>query len=641
MLSRQRISLIPLLSLSSLFLAALLRLYNVTWNSFDNDEAFSWATSHRPLLQLIDESFHMQGDPHPPVYWVMLKLWMMIAGESEVAIRLLTVFFGIIFVALTFALARKLFSPSAGVAASTFAALSSYLIWNSQDARMYIPAATLGLAGMVCLVHLISPARRSATPFPVKRGRAGVGVAYFVFTTLSCYTHLGASFLLPVHAIIIAYSFITDRKQSILAIIFFAAICLAFLPFALNVWNNSGVSPIGNRYAPTLDQILHTATLVLWTNYAPFSIAQQWFVVVFVGAIFLIGVTFSRRSKLRRLLTASYYLVPLIIIVIFSQRSPLFFPKMLVFMSPALMIGVGAGIAVLWRWRRPLGIVIGIALIALQLYGVSYLWRPGLQKEDWRNVARYIQAHQSANDLIIVHVAHYRLPFIYYFGDKQNVIAPFGSRLSSQEEIESQLKDVSKYDSVWLVQSGEEIADPNRVLQNWIATRYPLATEQFPFSVSVRRFTTQPSLKVMPPAAKKLDSMFGDSIRLLGYEIDSTKLKATDNWFHPPSNWIHVTLYWSVTATLKDEFALQVTADDEAGKVWGGKLDRAGSLRSFYPMRSWQPNQIMREEVDLNLNPETPKGEYKIVVRLIAPDGSALNVGGNDYLILTRVEITQ
>ena len=47
----------------------------------------------------------------------------------------------------------------------------------------------------------------------------------------------------------------------------------------------------------------------------------------------------------------------------------------------------------------------------------------------------------------------------------------------------------------------------------------------------------------------------------------------------------------------------------------------------------------MREEVDLNLNPETPTGEYKIVVRLIAPDGSALSVGGNDYLILTRVEI--
>jgi len=96
-----------------------------------------------------------------------------------------------------------------------------------------------------------------------------------------------------------------------------------------------------------------------------------------------------------------------------------------------------------------------------------------------------------------------------------------------------------------------------------------------------------------------------------------------------------------VTATPKDELALQVTVDDEAGKVWGGKLDRTGSLRSFYPMRSWQPNQIMREEIDLNLNPETPKGDYKIVVRLIAPDGSALSVGGNDYLILTRVEIIE
>jgi hypothetical protein len=501
---------------------------------------------------------------------------------------------------------------------------------------------------MVCLVTALATDgvtdvadKRPYLLHPLKKSVAKWWISYFVFTTLSCYTHLGASFLLPVHAIVIAYSFITDRKRSLPAIISFAAISLAFLPFALNVWNNSGVSPIGNRYAPTLDQILHTATLVLWTNYAPLSITQQWLVVLFVGAIFLIGIIFSRRSPLGRVLIASYYLVPLLVIVILSARNPLFMPKMLVFASPALMIGVGAGIAVLWRWRRPLGILIGIALITLQLYGVGYIWRPGLQKEDWRNAARYIQSHQGANDLIVVHVSHYRLPFIYYFGDKQNVIAPFGSRLNNQDEIESQLKDISKYDSVWLVQTGEEVADPNRVLQNWLATRYPLATEQFPFSITMKRFVTQPILKGMPPTANKLGSSFGDSIRLLGYEIDSQKLKATDAWFHPPSNWIHVTLYWSVTGTPKEEFALQVTADDEAGKVWGGKLDRGGSLRSFYPMRSWQPNQIMREDIDLNLNPETPKGEYKIVVRLLAPDGSALRVGGNDYLILTRVEILE
>ncbi|MBI5349016.1 MAG: glycosyltransferase family 39 protein [Chloroflexi bacterium] len=216
MFSRQRLPFISLISFLSI--ASFLRLYDLTWNSFDNDEAFSWATSHRPLLQLINESFHMQGDPHPPVYWVMLKLWMMIAGESEMAIRLLTVFFGIIFIALTFALARKLFSPSAGVAASLFAALNSYLIWNSQDARMYIPSATFGLAGMVCLVNGLSADLRD---FKNLGGLWWLG--YFLFTTLSCYTHLGASFLLPVHALIIAYSFITDRKRSIPAIISFAA----------------------------------------------------------------------------------------------------------------------------------------------------------------------------------------------------------------------------------------------------------------------------------------------------------------------------------------------------------------------------------------------------------------------------------
>ena len=53
--------------------AAALRLHNLNWNSLNSDEAFSWSISNKPLLQLLSDSFFLRQDPHPPVYWLLLR----------------------------------------------------------------------------------------------------------------------------------------------------------------------------------------------------------------------------------------------------------------------------------------------------------------------------------------------------------------------------------------------------------------------------------------------------------------------------------------------------------------------------------------------------------------------------------------
>ncbi len=618
-------------------LAAALRFYNLTWNSFDNDEAFSWRVSQKPLAALVADSFYLRGDPHPPVYWVAVKAWRAVAGDSELALRWLSAAAGVIFVALTFQLGRRLFSWQAGTMAALWAALSPYLIWNNQDARMYTLGSVLALGGILCLIVAL------------ERGGWGWWLSYFALTTLACYTNIGAAFTLPFHGLMVALSLFMFRRGWV-AMMTLAVIALAFAPFALNMWGaSSGAHDSINRYSPTLIELLHTATVAIASFRAPLTIAWQWVVAVFVGGVFLLGAALGREASraprgFGRVLLAAFYLTPLIVIVVLSLRQPVFLPKLLVFVAGGLALGVGAGVSRLWRWNRPAGVLVTAILIAIQGYGIGSIWVLGLQKEDWRNTANYVKTHMGSNNVVIVHLSHYQIPFNYYFRDAAPVFAPFGSDPGSPETVDTIMSQFTGYDTIWLVQSAEYISDPERRVQSWLTARYPIATELFPFSISVRQFVIRPQLTALPPNAISVGARFGESIQIAGYDLDAQQLPATEQWMHPPTNWIHLQLYGLRLGPVTGEPAIVVKVEDEEGLVWGGNMDRVGETADFFPVARWPENTLMRLDYDLNLNTDMPPGRYKIVLRLQTSEGAFLPVSlpgaGPDYVILQRVEIT-
>ncbi len=52
------------------------------------------------------------------------------------------------------------------------------------------------------------------------------------------------------------------------------------------------------------------------------------------------------------------------------------------------------------------------------------------------------------------------------------------------------------------------------------------------------------------------------------------------------------------------------------GQVWGASLERHGDALRLYPPSRWQPEQIIRQDLDVNLNPAAPPGQYRLVVGL-------------------------
>ena len=150
--------------------------------------------SHLPLEQALDLTAR---DIVPPLYYLLLRLWLPLAGISEFALRFPSALFGVMAVALIARIGRdlvRLALPSAGrltesrvgLLSGFLAAIAPVLIWLSRDARMYGPLVTWTL---LAAWGLLTPGSGQATG---RRGQPEVtvpvsltGVPYFKVTILA------------------------------------------------------------------------------------------------------------------------------------------------------------------------------------------------------------------------------------------------------------------------------------------------------------------------------------------------------------------------------------------------------------------------------------------------------------------------
>lgn len=122
-----------------LLLGLVLRLINLN-QSFWLDEATSVLTARDLSFSEILTKFS-PGDFHPPLYYLMLKIWVGIFGASEIGARSMSVLFGLATVPVIFLIGKHLFDRKVGLIAALFLATAPLHIYYSQEARMYVPAA--------------------------------------------------------------------------------------------------------------------------------------------------------------------------------------------------------------------------------------------------------------------------------------------------------------------------------------------------------------------------------------------------------------------------------------------------------------------------------------------------------------------
>lgn len=113
-------------------LALCLRLYGIHRHEVWHDEAISFhMATHSDWLQ------SARLGSHPPLYYLLLRAWVPIAGSSPTALRLPSAIFGTLSIFVLIGLGREVFNREVGLWAGAFATIAPIHIYYSQEARNY------------------------------------------------------------------------------------------------------------------------------------------------------------------------------------------------------------------------------------------------------------------------------------------------------------------------------------------------------------------------------------------------------------------------------------------------------------------------------------------------------------------------
>ncbi|GAF84936.1 unnamed protein product, partial [marine sediment metagenome] len=122
--------------LGLVLLSFALRIYQLDGQSLWGDEAWSLFHATRQSVSDVLRSAHDDGVV-PPAYYLILHSWIPAVGQSEFAIRYMSVLYGVLAVPALFALGHRLGGMGTGIIAALLQTLSPFHVYYSQETRMY------------------------------------------------------------------------------------------------------------------------------------------------------------------------------------------------------------------------------------------------------------------------------------------------------------------------------------------------------------------------------------------------------------------------------------------------------------------------------------------------------------------------
>lgn len=622
--------------------ALVLRLWQIGYHSLWFDEAVSVFWARQPAREILDVGLHLIRDKHPPVYYLLLHFWTRLFGDSEVSVRMMTVCFGAIMPPALAVLGKEVLGRRAGLIAGLLAVLNPFLVWYSQEVRMFVPSATMAILATWRMVR------------GLQSRKWGWWAGGAVLMTLAFYSYLYIAFLVPFQGLYaLLWALYTARREGASPVrrllpvfITFAVMALLFLPLALQAlkvtYHEAQPGRPFQSFFPTVWRLLGWYTL--WKARWP----APWTPMISAGALVLLlagAIAPARRPLGRPFLWLSIG-VPVLVggLLLGINRAVFAEPRYFLFVLPFVCLAWGAGLAWVMERHRLAG-QIALALCGMAaLLALPYNWTAENRREEWRAAVAYVDAHAGPNDAVLLHPGFVHVAFRYYDARGLPLFYPFEGDITSFEQIDAPLQGLAGlYDVIWLVTSHDEQPDPQHFVQRWFESRYPQVTEQFPPGVAVRGYATRYRLPALPAGVTPANVTFAERIRLAGYQIDQTTLPAQDNLYHPPSSWIHVTLYWGAVAPPTEDFRAELKLTDEWGQVWGDRLEWRGDVFHLYPPAQWQIGELVRHDIDVNLNPATPAGNYRLELHLVGTDGRPWPVSeplGNTSVVLAPIAIT-
>jgi uncharacterized membrane protein len=339
----------------------------------------------------------LASDVHPPLYYLLLHLWVGPLGTGAAAMRSLSIVWSIVCVVAVWGWSRAAFPAHSGLPAATLAAFGPFSAWYGSEVRMYAQVLALtALAGWM--------AWRVLEDGP-SRGRVAVLAAALAALA---WTHYFASLFIGSLGVVAVAHRLRRREARAGATWVMACCAIAWaslLPWLAFVVERRGATAPDPTHYPVPDfYSVAIAGLEMLVGFPSFSalgvLAAGWPVICLAALVLLphAGRLHSRTAGLLAVLA-----LPAAVLVSFSVLGPrsVFDPRFLAVCAVPLYVLAGRLLAGLRGWM--LGPAVGI--VAAGAVGAS-LWqntsRTNPKLYDYRQALAAINARARPGDAIML-----------------------------------------------------------------------------------------------------------------------------------------------------------------------------------------------------------------------------------------------
>lgn len=375
-----------------------LRIYRLGDECIWLDEGVSYPYLHLPTLGAYLDEVRAHDPPMSPLYFAMQYYWARIAGGSIVAVRWMSIVFGLASIVMIYALGARLYTRGAGLIAALCTALSIPHVYYSQEIRMYALVLFLALASMYTLVRALH------------EGQRRWWVLHLICNALILSAHLFGALLIVTQG---CYVPIVHGRRWRLWTVWGSVHVVLFIPFLIRVLYLRGAAldhAISFIPTPSLRWLLNTYAIYYagvepWGGRLP---GIYWPVAAVLALILVLalrswfndrhGEGRSRRQMQTFLLLALWFLLPPFLLYVLSFAvTPCFIERYTLYSSFALYVIAGGALA---AYRRPWWTALVLCAIAA---GYVYAWsdvdRPF--RLNYRKVAIAIEGASRPDEPII------------------------------------------------------------------------------------------------------------------------------------------------------------------------------------------------------------------------------------------------
>ncbi|MBN2471559.1 MAG: glycosyltransferase family 39 protein [Anaerolineae bacterium] len=588
-----------------LLVAAGLRTWQLDTQSLWFDEGFSWHAATQPTLAAV-----LDGDPtNPPLYYLLLHIWIRLVGDSEFSLRALSLMQGVVLLAGLGALARRWFGSRTALTAIGLGAFTPLLWWAAQEARMY---NTLALGVLLLAAGYLDLLRHP------DRRQSWAALAAGELITL--YAHNTGIVVLGAINLVFALGWALELRRGspdwrLLGRWVISQIVVAglWLPELLARFRNLGSANAALRTPPDLSpQLLWQSWQAVWASSWEMVLDNPPVLQISAGlmlALLLIGLAALRRPAGRRLwgLLAALYGILLAALVVLGVN---FHARYLVFLAPVLVIILAAGLNEITSQRgRRLASAAGICTAA-----IIWVILPGqpdiaYQHDQAREITRYYVDNLGEDDLVLTwsYAQRYELQ---YYAEKmdlraQLVTLPEAAELS---EVLARLNAIIPADkpiraeiNTWYTQA----SDRRGMLPCVIGHNNPAPSAPFTVQgMTTRGYTIQQPLSL--PETQPLSGDFG-ALQITGIGTPSQPMPVHRGICLP----VDITL--SVTTT--EAFRIAANLLNPAGMEIAG-ADAPLLTAAQQPTSQLAPGDRASAFLLLYLPQGAPPGSYPAFVRI-------------------------